>query len=463
MATVEPPQPPRLHRSATKKNVLDVVNEFKVLRHVPGRRTVFQALVIVSFVSVFYSLIWTFVKSTPSLKWLYAGVNASSVIGGAVVFGKHAIPHKTFNLIQKVICVAFFLLEFICVAYLNDRLKINGTSLNNEVATSCFLSVAVLQLYFFFLHVFYGGGGTSSVLDSPPPPPTYAKYVVPSILFASLAYSVLPSIPAYEFLAPILLPLLHTHVLVSTIFLIYGDKPIDKSKREVVVDGVTLDYYISGDGYYFAGFFWLMISLSTFLAVGQLVTTVSFPNDPLASTVVTQILSFLLLAGSRNFSLRCSDENRFALLMLVVFFEIHFFQSMFFLQVDMFSPDFWKMVLVTEIGSMSRNSGFTSTFLYVVRINKKLPYADSRQMKILKSVSLVETLCEMLVGCAALSLYAVEKEARTWSGATTYKVEGPGEAEFEFKACLSTVSAGTAMFGVSLPYKISLWYWVHRA
>jgi hypothetical protein len=167
--------------------------------------------------------------------------------------------------------------------------------------------------------------------------------------------------------------------------------------------------------------------------------------DSLIQTVALQLYAMLILATAKEVGLRCTDTERFAPLMLVLYYQVDMTQTFLFLQERAFSVAFFEMIAVQEAASIAKNSGLVSNPLHIsqipilirltaatsyqfelllwfLRLRKTNPYADPENVRVLKAKCLVDTMSEVLACFACFTYYVTEHLASSLDFATTYTI-----------------------------------------
>ena len=202
---------------------------------------------------------------------------------------------------------------------------------------------------------------------------------------------------------------------------------------------------------YFALLLYLFSSAGFILSVGLM-----FTQDPVAQSIILQIASIVFLIGSQWISQRSTDSERFAPLMLIVYFQVDFFQICLFLSTDLFGGDWWGMIILTEVASLFKNCGLLQMFSYLMGWRKTDPYLNKQFMAMLRARGMIDSLSEVLVGLGAFAYYAIEKESRTWEGVVILNVTIPAtndevESFFRTEPCTITCIGWTVNEGVPPP------------
>ena len=177
--------------------------------------------------------------------------------------------------------------------------------------------MAIFFAFLLFLHLYYGKSGEENS-----EPATFTKYLgAPLYVSMILVYT----LPLFGFvdLANLIWLATFVYAIVAIIWLIYADKPYDKTKREIVTeDGTTTKHVIQNDGYYFAGLIFMLISTGNILGI---VLGIFKAGGPVAQSAGLQFMSILSLVASQVVSQRSTDIGKFAPLMLVIYFQVDFF------------------------------------------------------------------------------------------------------------------------------------------
>lgn len=114
--------------------------------------------------------------------------------------------------------------------------------------------------------------------------------------------------------------------------------------------------------------------------------------DPLFQTLALQVYAMLSLALAKEISLRCTDANRFAPLMLVVYYSVDMTQTFLFLQERAFSVAFFEMIAVQEAASIAKNSGLVSDLLHHLA-SPMLP-TNRRYLRPVRAAALVPAIAQ---------------------------------------------------------------------
>lgn len=93
---------------------------------------------------------------------------------------------------------------------------------------------------------------------------------------------------------------------VIIVFVLLFDKPVDPSRRHVVVDGIKKKYIIERDGYYLSGLIFGTNVMS--LALG-LVISFGSSWSALMQSVMLQVASFLIILISETLTIRASNRR----------------------------------------------------------------------------------------------------------------------------------------------------------
>ena len=203
--------------------------------------------------------------------------------------------------------------------------------------------------FIFFLHISYGKYSNAEVSE----PATYAK----RLEFSYLCFGISNVIYAMDFpIGKTLFGLTFIFTLSYSLLLMRFDKPIDKKKRIIVNEnGDREPYVISNDGHYFV---YTMFILS--MAGAMLAESITFAalGGPLIQSVSLQFFSIFVLFGIQVSTQGATDRQRFAPLMLIVYFQVDFFQTSLFLNSNFGTKEFWLMIIVGECSSIIKNCGF---------------------------------------------------------------------------------------------------------
>ena len=333
-----------------------------------------------------------------------------------------------------------------------------------------------VSIYSFFLFIhFYYYKKLKKVPD------TYAKWVLPVFYVLAILSGFFTYIgsPTGELIGHIFNLSAFLYSVFGMLFLVIFDKPIDKDKRNVVVDGavpppptgsvpgkfssfcqklscccksnppptiVTTPYVITQDPSYFSTL--MLLFVQSGVGLGMAIITASMFANPEVETAVIQSLmlqfvSNLYLAAAMKVALRATDEERFAPLMLVIYLSTDLLQTLFYIGVPLFSKTFFKMVFIQEASSMVKNCGGQELAAYTVGLRSTNPYTDPATVKKLKKKGTVDSMSEIQSCISAVFLFVVEKEGRNGFGqvfdsVTFYNVTVPGNATVADSSFLTT-------------------------
>jgi len=178
---------------------------------------------------------------------------------------------------------------------------------------------------------------------------------------------------------------------------------------------------------------------------------------PIAQTITLQFMSILFLSASMVVSQRATDKKRFAILMLMVYFQVDYFQTSLLITSNFASPEFWKMIVIGELSSLFKNCGLLAYVSYLVCIRSTNPYGDEEFMGELEKKGLVDSMSEILVIFAIAVVFMLEKEVRSWGGIDLFNVTVPAglnngtEGYFITEGCGLTCVGWTVNDGIPPP------------
>ena len=316
-----------------------------------------------------------------------------------------------------------------------------------------YYSISIVSLSFSFLHFAFG-----RCSEEAGEPATYFKILMPPYyLSLALSYGIMPNNKA---LGTSIFDVGTLYFIVVTIWLIAFDKPIDKTKRKTTAaDGSVTKHVIANDGYYFI----YLIALYTSTGAGLAIfLSASAAGGPVAQTIVLQFFSVLILSAFLNFTQRATDKRRFAILMLMGYIQVDYFQTALLLTSDLRSLEFWKMIFIGELGSLVKNCGILGFLAhlvksYIFRMESTNPYEDKEIMDTLQKKGLVDSMSEILSTIAIVIVFILEKEVRTWGGIDMWNVTVPAflnngtEGYFITEGCGLTCVGWTVNNGVPPP------------
>ncbi|GMI30416.1 hypothetical protein TeGR_g8439, partial [Tetraparma gracilis] len=351
-------------------------------------------------------------NSAEEMRWVSAVQNTLLRVGGPLVLAGYAFPDFTYTKADKI---AFALLAAL-----------------NFVLRAVWAPGEASGLVWLYMHFFVYGPRQEAHA-----PPTYMKYLTVPVYILSGAGSVDLAVNGGKYYVPIA-GLVFLYGIPVVCYLLAADKPLEKARRVVTVNGKEEKHEITCDGYYFVGYSWLIISVG--LGLGFVLVILGDAGAVIQS-VGLQFFSLICLRAAQSCGIRTTDTDRFAPLMLILYFIVDLLQSFLYLKENMFSTDFFKMLAVQESFSIAKNSGAFELIMWVVGARKTFPYGDPKTIRLLKSKAMVDSLSEVLAGFAACAIFAVETEIRRSSFVhmmNVTMVTGNGTITYETTYCLAT-------------------------
>ncbi|GMI19146.1 hypothetical protein TeGR_g4693 [Tetraparma gracilis] len=352
-----------------------------------------------------------FLNSAEEMRWVRTVQNTLLRVGSPLVLAGYAFPDFTYTTADKIVFALLAALNFVLQAAWDAE------------ATG---------LVWLYMHFFVYGPRQEAHA-----PPTYMKYLIVPVYILAALQSVDKAVTGGKYgLALMGLGMLYS--IPFACYLLAADKPLEKARRVVTVNGKDEKHEITCDGYYFVSYNWLIIG-----AGGGLGFVLVILGDAAAvvQSVGLQLTSLLVLRGAQSVGIRTTDTDRFAPLMLIVYFIVDLLQSFLYLKENMFGTDFFKMLAVQEAFSIAKNSGLFELIMWVVGARKTFPYGDPKTIRLLKSKAMVDSLSEVLAGFAACAIFAVETEIRRSSfvnAANITLVTGNETITYETTFCLAT-------------------------
>jgi len=242
-------------------------------------------------------------------------------IGGPYVLSLYVFPNQTYSATAVVINFVFAIMYFVSSVY---ELVYGGDWAYGS---------AIFFAFLLFLHFYYGKSGEENS-----EPATFTKYLVAPFYVSMILWCAF-FLFGFVDLGSLLFLANFVYAIVVLVWLIYADKPYDKTKREIVAeDGTTTKHVIQNDGYYFAVLIFMLISTGIILGI---VLGIFKAGGPVAQSAGLQFMSILLLVASQVVSQRSTDIGKFAPLMLIIYFQVDFFQASLFLTTDFFGASCW--------------------------------------------------------------------------------------------------------------------------
>lgn len=142
----------------------------------------------------------------------------------------------------------------------------------------------------------------------------------------------------------------------------------------------------------------------------------------IAQTVVLQGMAMLMLTGAMFLAKGATNVKRFPLLMLMIYFQVDFFQTSLLLNSDFASKEFWIMIFIGEVSSFVKNCGMVPFVSYLLCIRKTNPFTDDVHMAALEKKGLVDSISEIQTGFGVATVFIFEKEVRSLDGINMFNV-----------------------------------------
>ncbi|GMI30010.1 hypothetical protein TeGR_g2344, partial [Tetraparma gracilis] len=353
-----------------------------------------------------------FLNSAEEMRWVRAVQNTLLVVGGPLVLAGYAFPDFTYTKADKI--------GFALLAALNFVLR------------AVWAPADASGLVWLYMHFFVYGPRQEAHA-----PPTYMKYLAVPLYILAVAVSVDMAVTGGKNTGAIM-GLAMLYFIPVVCYLLAADKPLEKARRVVTVNGKDEKHEITCDGYYFVCY----INLISTAGIGLgFVLVILGDAAAVIQSVGLQLTSLLVLRAAQSFGIRTTDTDRFAPLMLILYFIVDLLQSFLYLKENMFSTDFFKMLAIQEAFSIAKNSGAFELIMWVVGARKTFPYGDPKTIRLLKSKAMVDSLSEVLAGFAACAIFSVETEIRRSSFVQMMNVTlvtDNGTITYETTQCLAT-------------------------
>ncbi|GMI52629.1 hypothetical protein TeGR_g1955, partial [Tetraparma gracilis] len=241
-----------------------------------------------------------FLNSAEEMRWVLAVQNTLLRVGGPLVLAGYAFPDFTYTKADKI--------AFALLAALNFVLK---------AAWDAGASGLVLL----YMHLFVYGPRQEAHA-----PPTYMKYLIVPVYILGVLQSV-DYVTGGKYSAPIM-GLLFLYAIFVQCYLLAADKPLEKARRVVTVNGKDEKHEITCDGYYFVFYNWLISRAG--LGLG-FVLVILGDAAAVIQSVGLQLTSLILLRAAQSVGIRTTDTDRFAPLMLIIYFVVDLLQSFLYL------------------------------------------------------------------------------------------------------------------------------------
>lgn len=173
-------------------------------------------------------------------------------------------------------------------------------------------------------------------------------------------------------------------------------------------------------------------------------------------SIALQCCSTVIQSIAHPAALRASDKNKFAVLMFGVYLGIDIGQTLLFLEVKLGTLEFFKCIIVQEVGGIWKNSGVKEFCQYIVGMRRTNPFRDEEYVRVLMKKGMVDTISEVLSVVSVLVMFLVEKALLPYTTPVTVTkhqvrndtVTDTIEWEFESPVCVTTCAGWVASAGL---------------
>ena len=151
---------------------------------------------------------------------------------------------------------------------------------------------------------------------------------------------------------------------------------------------------------------------------------------PVEKSLTLQIAAIILLNAVFTASKRATDNYKFPPLLLVVYFQVDFYQLTLLLSIEDLRPStFVIMILISCFSSDLKNCGLLQYLAFFFGFRKTNVLVKKSFIRLLKRRISVDSLCEILAGVSAFLYYIAETRTRKHPGVGIYNVTVPANED----------------------------------